>query len=147
MRFSLALTVLIFALPGAGLRAQSTSASLAGRVSDPSKARIVGAAVATVNPGTKVRYESTSDASGEYFLTNLPPGRYRMEVEMAGFKNVIQPEVILHVQDSLDLDFEMEVGPASESITVQGYAPSVNTDSATVSTGPSRMAAKTAHDL
>ena len=63
------------------LRAQSTSASLAGRVTDPSKARITGAKVVAINAGTNVSDEATTNAAGEYYLRSLLPGTYRIEVE------------------------------------------------------------------
>jgi|SRR5208283_2149366 len=98
------------------LRAQSTNASVAGRVTDPSKAVIVGARVAAISLGTNFRSESTTNGSGEYYLTNLPPGGYRLEIEKAGFKKLIKPDVILHVQDALAIDFEWI--PASEGSTI-----------------------------
>jgi len=53
------------------LRAQSTNASLTGRVTDPQKALIVDAKVAAISAGTNIRYETTTNGSGEYYLTNL----------------------------------------------------------------------------
>jgi hypothetical protein len=67
-------------------------------------------------------------------LARLVPGTYRIEVEKPGFKKLIRADVILHVQDALDIDFEMPVGAASESVTVEGGAPLLNTESASVST-------------
>ena len=116
------------------LRAQSTSASLSGRVTDPSKAVIADARIAAVSAGTNLRYETTTNSSGECFLANLPPGGYRIEIEKNGFKKLIKPDVILHVQDVLEINFEMAIGSASESVTVESGAPLVNTESATVST-------------
>jgi len=116
------------------LRAQSTNASITGRVTDPSKATVPDAKVAAVNLGTNFRYETATNGAGEYTLANLPPGAYRFEVEKTGFKKLIRPDVILHVQDALAIDFEMAVGSVSDSITVQAGAPLVNTTSATVST-------------
>src|SRR5215813_6736277 len=128
-------TLVVFLLISAALlRAQSTNASLTGRVSDPSKARIVGARVTAVSVGTNSRYETTSNGSGEYYLPNLPPSAYRIEVEKAGFKKLIKPDVILHVQDTLAVDFEMPVGVASDSVTVEAGSPLLNTSDATVST-------------
>jgi hypothetical protein len=115
------------------LCAQSTNASLAGRVTDSSNARIVEAKVAAISTGTNFRYETATNGSGEYYLTSLPPGIYRIEAEKTGFKKLIRPDVVLHVQDSLEIDFEMTIGSASESVTVEGGAPLVNTDSIAVS--------------
>jgi hypothetical protein len=114
--------------------AQSTNASLTGRITDPSKAVIADAKIAAVSAGTNIRYETTSNRSGEYYLANLPPGPYRIEVEKPGFKKLIKPDVILHVQDILEIDFEMTVGSPSDSITVESGAPLVNTESGAVST-------------
>jgi hypothetical protein len=107
------------------LRAQSTNASITGRVTDPSKALIAGAKVAAVSSGTSFRYESATNGSGEYYLTNLPPGSYRVEIE---------PDVILHVQDALEIKFQMTLGSASETVTVEAATPLVDTESGTVST-------------
>src|SRR5499425_3015621 len=108
------------------LRAQSTSASLTGRITDPSKALIVDANVTAISAGTNFRYETTTNRVGEYYLANLPPGAYRIEVEKTGFQKLIKPDVILHVQDALEINFETKVGSASESITVEGGAPLLN---------------------
>jgi hypothetical protein len=116
------------------LRAQSTNASLTGRITDPSKALIADAKIAAISAGTNVHYETTTNAAGEYYLANLPPSPYRMEIEKPGFKKLIKPDVVLHVQDALEIDFEMTLGAASETVTVEAGAPLVNTESATVST-------------
>jgi len=113
---------------------QSTNATLTGRVSDAAKALVVGAKVAAVSDGTSVRYETTTNGSGEYHLANLPPGSYRIEVEKSGFKKLIKPEVILHVQDALEIDFEMLIGDVLETVTVEAGAPLMNTELPTVST-------------
>ena len=116
------------------LRAQSTNASITGRVSDPSKALIVGAKVAAVSSGKSFRFEVVTNGSGEYFLMNLPPSSYRIEIEKAGFKKLIKPDVTLHVQDGIELNFELTLGSMSETITVEAGAPLVNSESGTVST-------------
>jgi hypothetical protein len=116
------------------LRAQSTNASLTGRITDPSKAVIADAKVAAINVGTNLSYETATNSSGEYSLTNLPPDFYRIEIQKTGFKKLIKPDVILHVQDVLEISFEMAIGSASDSITVESGAPLLNAESATVST-------------
>src|SRR5215471_19920790 len=85
----LRLSCLLLFLFTAFLRAQSTSASITGRIIDPSQALIADAKIAAVSEGTNIRYETTTNHSGEYYLTNLPPGPYRIEVEKAGFKKLI----------------------------------------------------------
>jgi len=125
--------LLVVSFPS-GLLAQSTNAGLTGRVTDPSHALIAGAKVSATNTATDFRYETATNASGEYTLANLSPDSYRLEIEKTGFKKLIKPDVILHVQDSLEINFEMAIGSASESVTVESGAPLVNIESATVST-------------
>jgi hypothetical protein len=115
------------------LHAQSINASLSGRITDPSQALISGAKVTAVSAATNVRFEASSNGSGEYSLANLPPGPYSIEVEKTGFKKLIKPDVVLHVQDALAIDFET-LGATSDTVTVQAGAPLVNTESGTVST-------------
>ena len=116
------------------LSAQSTNASLSGRITDSSKALIDYAKVAAISGATKIRYETISTGSGDYVLANLPPGAYSVEVEKPGFKKLVKPDVTLHLQDALEIDFELELGAASEMITVKSGAPLLNTESGRLST-------------
>jgi len=121
------------------LRAQSTNASLTGRITDSTKAAIADAKIAAISTETNIRYEANSNGSGEYYLSNLPPSAYQLEVEKSGFKKTLKPDVILHVQDALEINFELAVGSVNETLTVEGGAPLVNTESATVSTVIDRL--------
>jgi len=116
------------------LCAQSARASLTGRITDPKKAVIAQALVTVINTGTGIHYEGLTNETGEYYVSNLPPGRYRIEVEKLGFKAVIQSGVILHVQDAVEINFEMMLGSASESVTVAGESSPLDTESSTVGT-------------
>ena len=116
------------------LRAQSTNAFITGRITDPSHALIADAKVVVISLGTNAHYETTTNDSGEYSLSNLPPDSYRIEIEKPGFKKLIKPDVILHVQDALKIDFEMALGDVSEIVTVESGAPLLNVESGTVST-------------
>ena len=129
----LVLWILVFSAL-AGLHAQSSDATLTGRVTDPTKALISGAKVDVINAETNVKYSTTTNSDGMYSLPSLPPGNYRMEVEKIGFKTIIRPDIVLHVQDVIAINFDMSVGSISESMTVEGGAPLVNTENATVGT-------------
>src|ERR1700716_2652421 len=120
-------------LPDA-IHSQSTNASLTGRITDPNKAVIAAAMVTVINTGTGIHYQGLTNETGTYYVSDLPPGRYRIEVEKLGFKAVIQSGVILHVQDALEVNFEMMLGSASESVTVEGVSPPLDTESSTVGT-------------
>jgi hypothetical protein len=131
MRSALLCLALIL-LCGISLRAQD--ASVSGRVQDPSGSVVPGTQVTLVNDATNVGYSATTNEAGIYSVPSVPPGKYHIQVSRNGFKNLIKPDVILHLQDAPTLNFTLEVGAASESVTVEGGAPLVNTTDAAVST-------------
>lgn len=127
--------LLIFSLlcvvPVAG---QSPNATINGIVLDPSGAAITGAQVVVVNDATGVQYTTKTNGEGIYVVPNLPPGLYRVQVSNSGFKTIIKPDIVIHVQDALAINFTLPIGAASEIVTVQGGTPLINTENAAVST-------------
>jgi Carboxypeptidase regulatory-like domain/TonB dependent receptor/TonB-dependent Receptor Plug Domain len=105
--------------------AQANDARITGIVTDPSKAIIRGAKVDLINVDTGVRYPAITNGSGIYTVSGQV-GTYRIEVEHIGFKTVIAPGIVLHTQDVLEINFEMAVGSASESVTVNAGATNDN---------------------
>ena len=124
------------------LLGQTTSATMSGQVTDPTKATMAEASVTAVNNETGVRYVRLTDPSGLYLIPLLPPGEYRIQVEKQGFKTVVKPGVVLHVQDAVVINFEMAVGSASETINVESGLQGIETTSSTLSslTSPVQMA-------
>ena len=116
------------------LRAQDPNATLSGRVLDPSGAVAPGTRVTVMNDATNIEYSTVTNDAGIYSIPSVPPGKYHIQVSKNGFKNMVKPDVTLHVQDALTINFTLEIGAASESVTVEGGAPLVNTESAAVST-------------
>src|SRR5712692_6423858 len=130
---------LTLALP---LLAQSPNGVLNGLVVDPSNQVIVGADIVGVNDVTGVQYATKTNGEGIYVLPSLPPGPYRLQVSKVGFKTLIKPDITLNVQDALAINFTLPVGALSETVTVEGGAPLVNTESAAVSTVVDRQFAE-----
>lgn len=117
-----------------GLLAQGTNARITGIVTDQSKAVIRGARVVAINEDTGVRYPAETNSSGIYLVPSLIPGKYRVEIESIGFKTVIKPGLVLHVQDVAEMNFEMAVGSTSETVTVSEMGVVMNTTDASVGT-------------
>lgn len=115
-------------------RAQSPTGTISGMVVDPTGAPIAGAEILVVNDLTRVQYPGKTNDEGIYLVSNLPPGPYRVQVSKFGFKTIIKPDIILNVQDALALNFALPLGAISEVVTIQGGAPLVNTESASVGT-------------
>src|SRR5579862_8510511 len=130
---------LTLALP---LQAQSPNGVLNGLVVDPSNQVIVGADVVGVNDVTGVQYVTKTNGEGIYVLPSLPPGPYRLQVSKVGFKTLMKPDIVLNVQDALAINFTLPVGALSETVTVEGGASLVNTESAAVSTVVDRQFAE-----
>ena len=126
--------LLLLLLAGTSALAQSPNGTISGIVLDPSGAAVTHADIQILNDATGVRYPGATNAEGIYAVPNLPPGAYRIQVSKVGFKTLIKPDIVLSVQDALAINFTLPVGALSETITVQGGAPLVNTESASVST-------------
>lgn len=114
--------------------AQSTNGTISGRVTDPSKAVVQGAKIVLINISTNAVQTVATDNIGSYYISSVQPGNYRMEVEKQGFRTIIKPAITVHVQDALAINFEMALGATSETVTVEGGAPLVETQSAAVTT-------------
>src|SRR6202041_2068912 len=124
------------------LSGQSPNGIINGLVLDPTGGAVAGAEVRIVNDATGVQYIGKTNDEGIYVVTNLPPGTYRLQVSKIGFKSLIKPDIILNVQDLLAINFTLPLGAASETITVVGGAPLMNTESAAVSTVVDRQFAE-----
>jgi Carboxypeptidase regulatory-like domain/TonB dependent receptor/TonB-dependent Receptor Plug Domain len=116
------------------LPAQSTSATINGQITDPQGKIVPGAEVRAVNIDTNIAYSGKTNNSGIYAIPDLPPGRYRLVVRKDGFKEINKTDLLLHVQDTLEQNFSLEVGAVGESVTVTGGVPLINRESAAVST-------------
>jgi len=108
--------------------------SFTGRVTDQSGAVIVGATVQATNVETNVVSSVTTNAEGLYFIRGLLPGTYRIAVSKQGFRTAVKPNVILQVQDVIGLDFSLEVGSVTQSVTVTGGAPLIEAHTSEVGT-------------
>jgi hypothetical protein len=115
-------------------RAQTTTATVTGSVSDQSGAAIAGATVVLENLQTQVQLKAQTNTSGFYRVAGLSPGFYRASVTKSGFRSVIQDGVELHGQDEVALNYNLQVGSVNESITVTSSEPLLQSDSSTVST-------------
>src|SRR6201997_3812192 len=138
------LPVLLFLAAGMVLpaRCQTETASIHGSVADPTGAVVADARVRLVDTDRGLKSEVATGSSGFYRFPNVRPGHYQMEVEKSGFKLLRLTGITLNVQDNLEQNFKLEVGSASETVTVVANAVNVNTTGGTVSTVVDRIFAE-----
>jgi hypothetical protein len=124
--------IILFLLAFVPAWAQESRATVIGRVTDPTGALVVGAKVRAVNVATNTAASSVTNDQGNYEIPYLLPGVYRLEVEITGFKKAVRDAVQLHVADRQAIDFALEVGAVSDSVTVAAEAELLDTTNASV---------------
>ncbi len=130
MRFS-AVIVSLFALAGTAL-AQG-GGTITGAVTDPTGAVVANASVEAENIATNAKYPVATSSTGNYTMTELPPGTYRLTIAAAGFKTFVRPGLLVQAGQTIRIDATLEVGAATESVTVQEAAPLLKTESGELS--------------
>jgi hypothetical protein len=113
---------LLTAASAASLAAQASTGSLLGTVKDTDGAVLPGVTVVAINAGTNARSETATDGSGAYIISNLPPGRYRLEASLQGFKQFVQDGIVLQVQQQALVDVALQVGVLNETVSVVANA-------------------------
>jgi hypothetical protein len=122
--------------------AQLETATVSGQVVDPSGLIVAGAQVRLVDIDRDSSTSAATNNSGLYTFASVHPGRYRMEVDAAGFRKVNVTGLTLNVQDHIEQNFHLQIGSVAESVTVEANAQQVNTTDATVSTVVDRQFAE-----
>jgi hypothetical protein len=122
--------VLVLALPGFG---QTDRGTITGTVSDTTKAVIPGATITATNTQTTAKYETVSTETGNFTLTQLPGGVYELTVELPGFKKYVRQGVTVLAATTVRIDATLEVGAATEEVTVSADAPLLRTESGELS--------------
>ncbi len=136
---SLAMGVGVFALVALALVvanhaawAQTGTASIYGEAVDPKGLAVVGAKVTLTNVETGATRTVETDATGVYLFPALPPGKYSLRVEMAGFRASERRNVELLVNTTVKANAQLEIGAVTETVQVIEAAAPLNTTDATM---------------
>ncbi len=117
-----------------GILAQATSGTVIGTVQDSTGAAVPGATVAIENPAKGLTLQTTTNESGNYTQTDVPPGTYTITISKAGFQKFVQQSVAVTVGQSARADATMQVGQETQEVTVTSAPPPIETDRAEVQT-------------
>jgi outer membrane receptor protein involved in Fe transport len=115
-------------------QSQATTGNIEGRVLDPKGAAIPGATITATNQQTGLEKTTSSDSEGNYRLILLPPGQYTIRANAQGFSPAESRDVTVTVGGASSLDVKLSVGGASETVTVTGETPVVETNRTSVAT-------------
>lgn len=114
--------------------AQTDTATISGRVTDPSGAVIAGAQVVLQSTAQGIKTTVATDKAGIYVFPAVQPGLYNLSASKVGFKEVNYVGLTVNVQAHIEQNFGLPLGAMSESVTVNARTPLVDTTNGTVST-------------
>ena len=121
MRHFLTLTLILASCLGMSL-AQDCRGKVQGIVADSSQAVIAGAKVTLINVNTGVASTKESNSLGNYRFDFVEPGTYRIEAVMGGFAKSIQQNVVVQTEGDVTVNFTLQPGRVSQSVTVSANA-------------------------
>ena len=127
VQLSVILLIMLVLVPSGAMGQGADSAFARVNVTDPSGSSVPGATVTITNEGTGVDVTCTTDQTGTCKFTSLPPSTYTAKVAAPNFKTAVKEKIVLQVGQQVDLNFPLEVGAATATVTVQAGAPQINT--------------------
>ena len=111
---------------------QTQSARLVGTVHDTTGAVVPNAKVSATNSATKLRTDTTTNATGDYVLPALQPGTYTLNVEATGFRKAAIDGIELDAASNVSQSVTLEVGQMTEVVEVTANVVNVNTTDAQI---------------
>src|SRR3989338_3623854 len=130
---SLLLPAIVLLLSASTAMAQLTTGTIAGAVTDQSGAAIPGAKVTAKNTETGIARETVTGPTGRYEFPSLPGGAYEVTATSQGFQTSVRSGITLSLGQNAVINHSLQVGEVTQSVTVTGEAPLIETTSATVS--------------
>jgi hypothetical protein len=121
------------------LRAADPSGTIAGTVADPTGANVAGAKITAIASATGLTRSAVSGDGGEYLFPLLPVGVYSISVDKPGFKRFEQRGIEVKADSTASVDVSLQLGSATETVTVDANAQMVETRSGTLSQVVSAM--------
>ncbi|MFB3904504.1 MAG: carboxypeptidase regulatory-like domain-containing protein [Acidobacteriota bacterium] len=102
---------------------QEFRGSISGRILDATGALVPGVTVVATNEETNVSVQALSNEEGNYTIPYLLPGSYTISTDIPGFKKSVRKGIVVQVRDKLVIDFQIEVGEVTETVTVAAATP------------------------
>ena len=114
------------------IAAQESRGNITGSVVNPQGSAIARLRIEGRNVDTGVSTPATTNESGLFAIEFLIPGHYSITADAPGFKKLVRPDLTLSIAGRLQLDLKMEVGAVSDTVTVTGGTPPLETTNASI---------------
>ncbi|MGC2398805.1 MAG: carboxypeptidase-like regulatory domain-containing protein, partial [Acidobacteriaceae bacterium] len=114
------------------LHAQTAAGSIVGIVRDHTGNVVPGAQVTVLNRATNQSVSASTNSSGFYSFPLLQPALYQISVHAPGFKEYLQDNIQLDVAQTRNVDASLDVGQVTESVTVTGAPPLLETQTSSL---------------
>ena len=124
---SLFLTLVLELIAFGSVYGQAPTGAVAGLVTDPTGAAISGARIVVMNKQTGAQRALVTTNEGDYSAPGLLAGVYEVTGEAPGFQRLVR-EAIIEAGSTTTVDLTMQVGPATDSVTVEGASPQMRYD-------------------
>src|SRR5450759_2350936 len=121
---------LLFMLPA--IASAQGSGTISGTIADPSGAGIPSAKITVTEVSTGISRTGFSGTEGYYLLNSLRPTEYRLSASAPGFRDFTQKGITLLADQSIALNVSLQLGVASETVTVDAKPPQVDITTATL---------------
>ena len=121
--------IVLSALP---LFSQNSQGGIQGGVFDQTGGAIAGATVTVIDVARGVNRVLNSDGAGQYVANNLNPGTYTVRAEAKGFRTEEHSGVLVEVGQNIRVDLVVQPGEQTQTITVTGEVPAIDTTDATL---------------
>jgi hypothetical protein len=123
-------TLIVITLLLGAIHGQTFTGTISGVVTDPNGGAIAGAAIRARNEATNDIRQATSNAEGLYIFSQLVPGAYEVSAESPGFRKSVQTGAALRVNQTLELNFSMQIGEVTQIVEVSAGVSMLDTQSA-----------------
>ncbi len=118
-------------LGSALLLSQDFRGTVTGQITDPSGGGVANATVTVQNLQTNETQVQTTSETGNYTVSYLIPGNYKLTAEAPGFQTSVQPQIELHTNDKLTVNLQLQVGASQTTVEVTAAAPLLDNATAT----------------
>jgi hypothetical protein len=127
-----ALMFLLSLIMTPGASAQGITGSITGTVTDQTGATVSGATVTVRELATNAEHTAITSDAGSYTVPQLPPGRYTITITKGSFKSYKQTDVTLLIDQTAQIDAQLSLGAANETIEVTSVPPVIQTEASSV---------------